>query len=527
MKGVIAGGDKQTVAAGEEILKRGGNAADAAIAAVFASFVAESVMTNIGGGGIALVGDIKKDKAEVYDFFVDMPSGKPFPEMDFHEVTSDYGPAQDLLFIGRASAAVPGVVAGLCALAEEHGTLPLKTLLEPAIRMAQEGVELSPSQEYVLEFLLPIYEDTPEINEMYKKRDGSAWRAGEKNAFPKLAENLAQLAVEGAPSFSQGSIAQAILADQKAHGGLITKSDLENYQIRRLEPIRISYWDMELLFPGMPSSGGALIAFALKLLESVNLAEMAHHGTEHIRVLAEVMRLTNIARPVWDSEASSEQERIERFLGEEHLGLYQKKLKEILTGAKRPPSEPIFPKGPDHTTHISVVDGAGNFVGVTTTAGESAGFVVEGTGICMNNMLGEADLHPQGFHKLAPGTRLTTMMSPTILLKDGAPQMVLGSGGSSRLRSAILQAISNVIDFKMPLKDAVHAPRIHFGAGILQLEGGIPEERAVALEQMGYNINRWENLNMYFGGTHAVALEKGHWVAVGDSRRGGDGVIVE
>ena len=143
MKGVIAGGDKQTVAAGEEILKRGGNAADAAIAAVFASFVAESVMTNIGGGGIALVGDIKKDKAEVYDFFVDMPSGKPFTEMDFHEVTSDYGPAQDQLYIGRASAAVPGIVAGLCSLAETHGSLPIKTLLEPAIRMARQGVELS------------------------------------------------------------------------------------------------------------------------------------------------------------------------------------------------------------------------------------------------------------------------------------------------------------------------------------------------------------------------------------------------
>ena len=166
MKGVIAGGDAQTVAAGEEILAKGGNAVDAAIAAVFASFVAESVMTSIGGGGIAIVGDIKEDKAEVYDFFVDMPSGKPFPEMDFHEVQSDYGPAQDSLYIGRASTAVPGIVAGLCALAKEHGTLPFKTLLEPAIRMARKGVELSPSQEYVLDFLTPIYEDTPEINAM-------------------------------------------------------------------------------------------------------------------------------------------------------------------------------------------------------------------------------------------------------------------------------------------------------------------------------------------------------------------------
>ncbi len=525
MKGVIAGGDAQTVAAGKEILEQGGNATDAAIAAVFASFIAESVMTNICGGGIAIVGDIAQDKAQVYDFFVDMPSGKAHPEMDFHEVHSDYGPAQDSLYIGRASAAVPGIVAGLSALAKEHGTMPLKKLLQPAIRMARQGVSLSPSQEYVLEFLTPIYEDTPEINKMYRKGDGSAWRAGEKNAFPKLAENLDQLADEGERVFSLGAISQAILRDQADYGGLITAEDLANYQVRKLEPIRITYRNVELLFPAMPSTGGALIAFALKLLESVDLAKMEHLGVEHIRVLAETMRLTNIARPVWDAEASSIQERVERFLNETHIRQYQSHLNAILRGDNHP-TEPVFPKSPDHTTHISVVDAAGNFVGVTTTAGESAGFVVDGTGLCMNNMLGEADLHPQGFHKIDPGTRLTTMMSPTVLLKNGAPEMILGSGGSSRLRSAILQAVVNVVDFKMPLEKAVHNPRIHFGAGVLHLEGGISAQRALDMEALGYEVNRWKNLNMYFGGTHAVALENGRWVAVGDSRRGGDGAVV-
>ncbi len=524
MKGVIAGGDQGTVEAGKEILEQGGNAADAAVAAVFASFVAESVMTNICGGGIALVGDIRSDKAEVYDFFVNMPSRPPFDGMDFHEVTSDYGPAQDKLYIGRASVAVPGIVAGLSALAKDHGKLPFKELIQPAIRMAREGVTLSPSQEYVLDFLQPIYDDTPEINAMYRKRDGSAWRAGEKNTFPKLAENLAQLAEEGASAFRHGSLARAILADQAAHGGLLTQADLEAYAIRRLKPIRISYRGAELLFPAMPSSGGGLIAFSLKLLETVDLGRMQHLGVDHLRVLAEVMRLTNIARPVWDAPALSEQARLERFLGESHLQLYREKLEKILRG-ESPPAEPLFQKTPDHTTHISVVDGTGNFVGVTTTAGESAGFVVDGTGLCMNNMLGEADLHPQGFHRLAPKTRLTTMMSPTVLLEGGEPRLVLGSGGSSRLRAAILQAVSNVIDFDLPLEEAVHLPRMYFGEGLLHLEGGIGEEKAQALERLGYRVNPWKDLNMYFGGTHAVAFEKGRWVAVGDRRRGGDGAI--
>ncbi len=525
MKGIIAGGDKQTIAGGEEILAQGGNAIDAAIAAVFASFVAESVMTSIGGGGIAIVGDIKTNKAQVYDFFVDMPSTPPHPEMDFHPVTSDYGPAQDQLYIGRASSAVPGIVQGLSKLAAEHGTLPLKTLVAPAIRMAKNGVELSPSQEYVLDFLQPIFNDSPAVKANFQKRDGTDWKAGEKNSFPALANDLTQIAEDGAHAFRQGSVAQAIAADQARYGGLITPEDLANYKVRLLDPIRIPYREVELLFPAMPSTGGGLIAFALKLLESVDLGSMEHLGTDHIRALAEAMRLTNTARPVWDAAPSSEQERIERFLGDDHVRAYQEKMGQILAGAE-PPSEPLFPKTPNNTTHISVVDAAGNFVGVTTTAGEFAGYLPEGTGIHMNNMLGEADLHPQGFHKTPPGTRLTTMMSPTVLLKDGAPQMVLGSGGSSRLRSAILQAVVNVIDFNLPLEEAVHRPRIHFGKGILQLEGGIPEERAAALEKLGYTVNRWEGLTLYFGGTHVVALIDGEWVAVGDRRRGGAGSVV-
>jgi gamma-glutamyltranspeptidase/glutathione hydrolase len=201
-------------------------------------------------------------------------------------------------------------------------------------------------------------------------------------------------------------------------------------------------------------------------------------------------------------------------------------LRAILAG-EAPPNEPTPPREPDHTTHISVIDAQGNMVGVTTTAGESAGFVVPGTGICMNNMLGEADLHPNGFHRLPPGERVTTMMSPTLVLKDGEPVLSLGSGGSSRLRSAIFQVLSNVLDFKMALPKAVDTPRVHFEDGILQLEGGITDKVADDLvNEHGYHINRWPGRNMYFGGVHATAKESGHWVAAGDARRGGVGMIV-
>jgi gamma-glutamyltranspeptidase/glutathione hydrolase len=145
----------------------------------------------------------------------------------------------------------------------------------------------------------------------------------------------------------------------------------------------------------------------------------------------------------------------------------------------------------------------------------------------MNNMLGEADLHPNGFHRLPPGERVTTMMSPTLVLKDGEPVLSLGSGGSSRLRSAIFQVLCNVLDFKMGLSAAVDAPRVHFEEGVLQLEGGIQDQVADGLVKgHGYKVNRWPGRNMFFGGVHATAKEKGHWVAAGDARRGGVGTNV-
>jgi gamma-glutamyltranspeptidase/glutathione hydrolase len=524
MKGVIAAGDPQTAAAGKEILEIGGNAVDAAVAAVFASFVAESVMTSIGGGGLALVVDTESQNGVVYDFYVNMPSGAITSKMDFREIVSDYGPEQVPLYIGRASAAVPGLASGLCTLLEERGTLPLKTLLAPAIRLASQGVVLSPPQRYVLDFLSPTYADTPEIMGVYSP-GGKPWQAGEKNRFPTFAKTLEHLAETGPESFVSGRIAKAMVADQEKNGGLITAKDLTAYEVYRLEPIRISYRGFDLLLPPYPSSGGALIAFSLKLLESVQVDQFKHNFVDHIRVLAETMRLTNVARPIWDAPASSSEDRVARFLDNSHVTKYQKALHAILSG-EEPPIESKFPREPNHTTHISVVDATGNMVGVTTTAGESAGFVVPGTGICMNNMLGEADLHPDGFHLLPPGQRITTMMSPVIVLEEGEPILALGSGGSSRLRSAIFQAISNFLDFSMTLSESVEAPRVHFEDDTLQLEGGISDQIADSLNNQGYSINRWPGRNMFFGGTHAVAKENGHWVAVGDARRGGVGLIV-
>ncbi|GAB4539514.1 MAG: gamma-glutamyltransferase [Anaerolineae bacterium] len=516
MKGAIACGDPQTARAGAAILSAGGNAADAAIAATFASFVAEAVLVNIGGGGMAMIVDsCQPDEASVYDFFSTMPSGRLDEGADFRRVLVDFGPEQQPFYIGRASTAVPGVVAGLCAIARDYGTLPLPKLLEPAIHLAREGAVLSKALAYVLDILTPIFTDTPELAAIFAP-GGHVYQAGERMKFPALADTLERLGQEGPDLFYTGAVGRAIAHDQRTHGGLITAEDMASYQVRRLPPIRLDYRKYSVLLPPPASSGGVLIGFALKLLGRVDVAGLTFASLEHVRLLAEVMRLTNLARRSWETGQS----RVEDFLSDRHVSGYQRDLLALLGGGP-PTPDPGLGGGPGATTHVSVVDSQGMLVSVTTSAGENAGYVVGDTGVCLNNMLGEIDLHPQGFHRLPPGARLATMMSPTVVLRDGEPVLALGSGGSNRLRSATVQVISNVIDFGMPLAEAIDAPRVHFEGDLLQVEGGISAAVVRGLEQAGYRVNHWPGRNMFFGGAHAVGRHNGRLVAAGDRRRGG------
>ncbi|MEW5960271.1 MAG: gamma-glutamyltransferase [Chloroflexota bacterium] len=529
MPGVIAAGHPQTAAAGAEILQQGGNAVDAAVAAAFASFITEAVLVNIGGGGIAQVYIPTTKQALVYDFFSAMPGlapngAQPPPtEIDFRQILVDFGPVQQPFYIGRGSVAVPGVVAGLCQLVAEQGTRPLPQILAPAIRLAREGVVLTEALAYVAHILTPIFTDTPEIAAIYAPT-GRIAAAGERLHFPALACTLAELGQAGASFFYTGEIGRQILADQRAHGGLLTAADLSSYQVHKTEPIAIDYRGYTVLLPPPSSSGGVLIAFALKLLASVELRGWVHNSFEHTRLLIEVMRLANIARAEWDSPLK-QAEGIDKLLAAANVTRYRRKLEQALAGQAVEP-EPNLRHGPGSTTHISVADASGMIVGITTSAGESAGFALGQTGVTLNNMLGEIDLHPNGFHRLPAGERLMTMMSPALVLRQGEPRLAVGSGGSNRLRSAIMQVISNFIDFNFPLNRAVDAPRLHFEDNVVQLEGGIDAAVADQLAAAGYAVNRWPARNMFFGGAHAVAQDNGQWVAAGDRRRGGSVWVV-
>lgn len=543
MHGVIAAGHPQTAAAGAEMFERGGNAVDAAVAAAFASFITEAVLVNIGGGGIAQVYNPAGGQVAAYDFFSTMPGlpadGATPTDLDFKEILVDFGPAQQPFYIGRGSVAVPGVVAGLCAMVSEMGTLSLPQILAPAIRLAREGVILSEALGYVASILAPILMNTPKIASIYGP-NGRIAAPGERLHFPELANTLEQLGRQGPSLFYDGAIAEKILADQQAHQGLLTKTDLARYQVRRTKPIAIDYRGYTILLPPPASGGGVLIAFALKLLATVSLTNLSHNSFEQARLLVELMRLSNVARVQWEQDCGGDPRLaigpaqtacIDLFLADSNIEGYSRQLKEALANGHII-SEPKLPKGPASTTHISVADTNGMIVGITTSAGENAGFVVGDTGVTLNNMLGEIDLHPNGFHQLSPGQRLMTMMSPVLVLRQDRPILAVGSGGSNRLRTAILQVISNFIDFDMHLDEAVNAPRVHFEDDVVQLEGGIAPEVADRLEAAGYTVNRWPERNMFFGGAHAVAQEETadhqsrHWVAAGDRRRGGSVMTV-
>ena len=524
MSGVIAAGSQKTAAAGATILKQGGNAIDAAVAAAFMSFIAEIGVVHLGGSGVAHIYDPGSGRSLVYDFFSNTPglNGTPPDKLDFTEVMIDFGATTQSFHIGRASMAVPGNIGGLCQMAADYGRLPLKTLLEPAITYAQTAQPISPFQARTCQLLSSLYTHTEMMRNIFAP-NGRMIQAGEPLYIPHLADTLRTLAAAGIEYARTGALAQAILADQKANGGLLTESDLANYTVHKNQSIRLPYREYEILLPPPCSSGGVLTAFTLKLLAAFDVSKLEHGSTRHLQLLYEVMAATNRARKVWDDmdKETAVHTTIDQFLDNNFVQTYLDEIVAAIENGRPSPFVPE-PQGANNTSHLSVIDGQGLSVSLTTTAGESAGYVVPGTGYIPNNIMGEADLHPDGFHTSTPGRRIPTMMTPAIVLQDGKTRLVVGSGGSIRIRSAILQVLSNLLDFQMTLHDAVNTHRVHVESGALQCEAGFDPHAVYALAGMGYGINRWSSRSIYFGGAHSVSrTENGRLVAAGDNRRDG------
>ena len=471
MRGAIAAGHPVTAEVGARVLAAGGNAVDACVAAGFASWVAESPLTGPGGGGFMLVH--RDGRARLLDCFVAVPglgvTNGQIAEVEEARVVFEGENSQEFR-IGVATAAVPGTAAGLEAAHRAYGSLPWPELVAPAVALARTGVELTPPQVYLHQVLDPMLRYCDDGRAVYGHPDPLA--AGDRLVMTDLASTLEQLGDAGAGDLYHGELAAELLLHVRELGGAITAEDLAAYRPIWRRPIRSEFRAHELVSNPPPASGGLLVAHGLQLL---------NEGEVSPDRLIEAMRA---------------QDRLRR----------RRLTRRLLTT-----------RG---TTHISVVDAEGTAASFSASTGTGSGVIVPGTGIHLNNMLGEKHLLPSRTPRA--GGRLTGFMAPSLALESGRPRLVLGSAGSERLHGAIMQVVANVLARGMSVGEAIEHPRIHVDGENLHREPGADVEDAA------YTIVQWQDRNLYFGGVSAVELhEDGSVGAAGDPRRGGAGIVVE
>jgi gamma-glutamyltranspeptidase / glutathione hydrolase len=458
MTGALAAGHPLTAEAGADVLRAGGNAVDACVAAAAVSWICESPLTGPGGGGFLLVHHVGESRTQLLDFFVAVPEREASPE-DLIEVVVDFGDSQQLFYTGAMSVAVPGTVLGLWEAATRWGSMPWPELLAPAVRLAREGVVLNEAQAYLHEILDPLLRYSPEGDAVYGP--GRALRVGERFVVPELADTLERLGAEGPDYLYRGELAERIAAHVP-----VTLDDLARYEVIEREPLAVSYRGDELRTNPPPSAGGRLLAVGLESLGDAQATPLA------------------IVRAM---QAQDEMRKRQAVGG---------------------------------TTHISAVDRNGDAASLSSSLGSSGGVVVPGTGLQLNNMLGE----PQLAGEERPGARVTSLMTPSLLLRDGRPRLVVGSAGSTRLHGAILQVVANVAVRGLGVEEAVDAPRMHFENGVAHCEDPAAADE---LEAAGYPVVRWRQRNLFFGGVSAVEIrDDGSLAGAGDPRRGGTAVVV-
>lgn len=468
---MVAGGHRATCEAALRTLAAGGNAFDAIVAAGFASATSEPLMTGLGGGGFCLTRTAEGDAA-LFDFFVDTP-GRGLgaaPDPHFFPVTVRYPGVDQVFNTGLGSAAVPGTVAGYLRVHRRLGRLPLAEVLAPAVELARDGVVLDEFHGSVTGLLWPILCLTEGGRRLFGA-DGGPQPPGHCFTNPGTAAFLAELQRDPDHDLWSAGRGEQVVADMAAGDGLITAEDLAAYQVVEREPLAVRYRDRTVLTNPAPAFGGELVGRGLGFLAEELPSPGAWGDPGHVAALGRALIALEVSRS--------------------------------------PASGPQFSRG---TTHASVADAEGNVAALSTSNGEAAGYVVPGTGVMLNNMLGEDDLHPDGFHASPPGLRVSSMMAPTVVLGPEGVEVVLGSGGSARIRTALLQSISAVVDFGLDPDDAVRRPRLHWDGAAFQAEPGFSAEAVAALEALG-PVNHWSDHNLYFGGVNAVAP---------DGRGGGD-----
>ncbi len=488
-KGIVAAGHEVTAEVAATILRNGGNAFDAAIAALLVSFNAEPCMSSPGGGGFANI-FTAQGNSEILDFFCQTPYQKLSPEnCNFFPFTIDFGGTKEDFYIGHGSHAVPGMISGIFKLYKHYASMPFDVLAQPAIEKAKEGIPLDEFQKLDIHLLENMIAQNQRALDVFVP-NGKTLEVGDPLVMPDLASFLEMLTREGEREFYEGEIAQKIARDSQSNQGHIQLLDFENYKTIRRKPIQIQYKGKKVYTTNFPSLGGAVIALGLGELNKSTLNVPHHLSKKHLERLLPVLKTME----------------------------YTTRKPENLMKEMEMYENILFSKKWGSTTHFGIYDAQGNAISITISNGEGSGYMIPGVDCFMNNMLGEAALLPEGFFSWKENTRLYSLMSPTIVVnpKDEA-EIIIGTGGAGRIPGAILQVLHYLLDYQLDVEDAVHAPRMHLVESILNIE----PEGETDIDFGNITPSVWEKKSMYFGGVHTITNINDEIKASGDKRRYG------
>ena len=508
--------------AGYSILKKGGNAVDAAVAVGFALAVTLPRAGNIGGGGFILIYNEKKDKV----FSIDYRSAAP------KSSTSDlFLNGDKVVRFGHLVNAVPGSVAGLLKAHDDHGTLPISELLQPAIRLAREGFEVS----YDLNFVLDWGRESMVVNEASKRKfyesDEEPIKVKSNFKQPNLAKTLQKISEQGKDVFYQGEIAKWISDESLSNGGLITLEDMASYRAKDRDVIETIYRGYRIVSMPPSASGGLVLLQTLNILENFNLKSFGHNSAKTIHLLSEAMQRAYADRAEYHGDPDFYEVPVNALLSKK----YSLKLSQEISENRTPDGQIFegdlkkYDESPD-TTHFSIIDAEGNAVSNTYTLGSSfgSGVTIKKGGFLMNNQMRnfshfygqeDAEYGDSEANRLQPGKRMISTQTPTLVFKpNGELMMILGSPGGGRIPNIITQVISNIIDHEMSFTEAVIAPRINQRLeGKLQLETGFSPDTIELLKQRGHE----PEASTTMGSVQAIFLDDDNIFGVADTRRPG------
>ncbi|QND58587.1 gamma-glutamyltransferase [Mesorhizobium huakuii] len=508
---------------GVEVLKKGGNAVDAAVAVGYALAVVYPNAGNIGGGGFMTI-----RFADGKSTFLDFRERAPLAATKTMYLDKDGKPVKGASLDGYLAVGVPGSVAGLEMAREKYGTLSRQDLMAPAIAYARDGFVLNQGDAASFAGSADRLAKDPAAAAAFLKSDGKPYGIGDRLTQPDLAASLTAISEKGPDAFYKGAIADEIVKASGAKGGILAKQDFEQYAVRELKPVTCSYRGYEITSSPPPSSGGVIICEILNVLEGYPLSYLGAGSAETVHVMVEAMRHAYVDR----NSALGDPDFIDNPVSKLLDKAYAKDIRDKIDPFRAGVSQDLMPKGfgeSKETTHYSIIDKDGNAVAVTYTLNGSfgAGVVADGTGILLNNEMDDFTQKPgvpnlyglvQGeANAIQPKKTPLSSMSPTIVAKDGKPFMVIGSPGGSRIITITLEAIVNVIDHGMNIQEAIDAPRIHHQwlPDTVYVEPfGLSPDTERLLAGMGYHLDlggqTWgQAAGILVGGKSLAEIEKG------------------